>query len=406
MQPPASSCPICCETVSSWKTCIRPCCPQQNVCHSCMYQHMKSVFQEGLVGDGRKALLCPLGCGTRITDRDIRRTIQIQNFSIVRHLLGRILLTILNSMGYFTVFESFFPRRLKDPYSYHFTKLTLSSSEQDDLDMYERWNIALAMTKKQETERNENYIQCPAPDCDYMWIASSSHRNKKLVNEPDHHHQQQQQKGNKNKRRSHKSSKSSKTSEMVKTLSKWLTYSPPGLEKPTLLSKFWFDAEEIYYRDIVELVLQNPTIQRYPESKDGRRCICPKCHALFCGLCRRPWKNVQRGGGSGGSGGGLGLFFGQHKRISHDGDTCDSYTSKFEGNQDMNSSSFFAAQSINARMCPGCSMWVERISGCNHMTCRCGMEWCYVCETKWSQSHYSCVLRNNQQSNATWCVIS
>ncbi|KAI9658326.1 MAG: hypothetical protein M1821_002459 [Bathelium mastoideum] len=31
------------------------------------------------------------------------------------------------------------------------------------------------------------------------------------------------------------------------------------------------------------------------------------------------------------------------------------------------------------RRCPGCGEMVERDYGCNHMTCRCGSQWCYVC---------------------------
>ncbi|KAK0480573.1 hypothetical protein IW261DRAFT_1363865 [Armillaria novae-zelandiae] len=33
--------------------------------------------------------------------------------------------------------------------------------------------------------------------------------------------------------------------------------------------------------------------------------------------------------------------------------------------------------------CPGCSNLVELSSGCNHMTCRCGTQFCYHCNAKW-----------------------
>ncbi|KAK0220230.1 hypothetical protein IW262DRAFT_1316845 [Armillaria fumosa] len=33
--------------------------------------------------------------------------------------------------------------------------------------------------------------------------------------------------------------------------------------------------------------------------------------------------------------------------------------------------------------CPGCSNLVELSSGCNHMTCRCGTQFCYYCNAKW-----------------------
>ncbi|KAI1169743.1 hypothetical protein F4777DRAFT_592493 [Nemania sp. FL0916] len=35
------------------------------------------------------------------------------------------------------------------------------------------------------------------------------------------------------------------------------------------------------------------------------------------------------------------------------------------------------------RSCPGCKRVVEQISGCDHMTCKCGGEFCYVCGRVW-----------------------
>ncbi|KAI0108984.1 hypothetical protein GGR51DRAFT_513963 [Nemania sp. FL0031] len=35
------------------------------------------------------------------------------------------------------------------------------------------------------------------------------------------------------------------------------------------------------------------------------------------------------------------------------------------------------------RSCPRCNNMVEKRSGCNHMTCRCGGEFCYVCGGAW-----------------------
>lgn len=36
-----------------------------------------------------------------------------------------------------------------------------------------------------------------------------------------------------------------------------------------------------------------------------------------------------------------------------------------------------------ARICPGCRNGVQRNEGCNHMTCRCGVQFCYVCNARW-----------------------
>ncbi|EAW06656.1 uncharacterized protein ACLA_083510 [Aspergillus clavatus NRRL 1] len=37
------------------------------------------------------------------------------------------------------------------------------------------------------------------------------------------------------------------------------------------------------------------------------------------------------------------------------------------------------------RRCFQCRKVIELGVGCNHITCRCGAEFCYVCGTKWRQ---------------------
>ncbi|CAK9073067.1 unnamed protein product [Durusdinium trenchii] len=39
----------------------------------------------------------------------------------------------------------------------------------------------------------------------------------------------------------------------------------------------------------------------------------------------------------------------------------------------------------NAQHCPGCRGVVERNGGCNHMICRCGVHFCYVCGRLWQE---------------------
>lgn len=40
--------------------------------------------------------------------------------------------------------------------------------------------------------------------------------------------------------------------------------------------------------------------------------------------------------------------------------------------------------------CPQCGVCVERLSGCRHMVCRCGCEFCYDCGTRWVRGRYTC----------------
>ncbi|TDH68209.1 hypothetical protein CCR75_007891 [Bremia lactucae] len=40
-------------------------------------------------------------------------------------------------------------------------------------------------------------------------------------------------------------------------------------------------------------------------------------------------------------------------------------------------------QQNNGVQCPGCGMGVQRIAGCNHMTCLNGHEFCYTCGRQW-----------------------
>lgn len=41
------------------------------------------------------------------------------------------------------------------------------------------------------------------------------------------------------------------------------------------------------------------------------------------------------------------------------------------------------AERENFRRCYQCAYMVERNGGCNHMTCRCGSSFCYICGLRW-----------------------
>jgi hypothetical protein len=53
---------------------------------------------------------------------------------------------------------------------------------------------------------------------------------------------------------------------------------------------------------------------------------------------------------------------------------------------------------VNARKCPGCSAFIQRTGGCNHMTCGCGKHWCWECGRDWS-------LHNTKTGGFYFCSL-
>ncbi len=56
---------------------------------------------------------------------------------------------------------------------------------------------------------------------------------------------------------------------------------------------------------------------------------------------------------------------------------------------------------LNAKECPKCKSPIQKIYGCNHMTCgksSCKHQFCWICMSNWESSHYKCTL-NNPASN-------
>ena len=47
------------------------------------------------------------------------------------------------------------------------------------------------------------------------------------------------------------------------------------------------------------------------------------------------------------------------------------------------------AMGVKAQRCSRCKYWVEKNDGCNHMTCRCGYEFCYICGDKYRECEHT-----------------
>ena len=63
----------------------------------------------------------------------------------------------------------------------------------------------------------------------------------------------------------------------------------------------------------------------------------------------------------------------------HTGLTCLEYRNYTP--EDYKACRAFSKQKL--QRCMKCRLWVERTQGCNHIWCRCGFEFCYVCSKKW-----------------------
>ena len=75
--------------------------------------------------------------------------------------------------------------------------------------------------------------------------------------------------------------------------------------------------------------------------------ICPMCENAYCLRCHVPY---------------------------HEGRTCNQYK-----NDPMYDTAFLKLAKSIYTQCPSCNFWVEKTIGCDHVTCRCGTEFCYRC---------------------------
>ncbi|CAL5088332.1 unnamed protein product [Urochloa decumbens] len=91
---------------------------------------------------------------------------------------------------------------------------------------------------------------------------------------------------------------------------------------------------------------------------------CPHCCRMFCAQCKVPW---------------------------HDGVTCTEFQrlGKDErGREDLLLRK--VARESKWQRCPKCKMYVERVTGCVYIVCRCGHRFCYLCASPMSRGNHRC----------------
>ncbi|KAJ7048506.1 hypothetical protein C8F01DRAFT_1190188 [Mycena amicta] len=90
-----------------------------------------------------------------------------------------------------------------------------------------------------------------------------------------------------------------------------------------------------------------------PEETDDPKSVCPFCQLLMCVSCRVVW----------------------HRELS-----CEEYQALPPDERSPEDRLLMELAKANQwRRCPNCSSLVELVSGCNHMTCRCGTHFCFKC---------------------------
>ena len=94
---------------------------------------------------------------------------------------------------------------------------------------------------------------------------------------------------------------------------------------------------------------------------------CPLCKSSYCLQCKTEW---------------------------HKDKTCEEYQlEKKDKDNDIKFEEY--AKGSNFKQCPNCKRWVEKISGCNHITCPCGSHFCYSCGGLMDNNlFHSCTNRN------------
>ena len=87
-------------------------------------------------------------------------------------------------------------------------------------------------------------------------------------------------------------------------------------------------------------------------SDHNTKLECPECSQSTCGSCRRKFH--------------ANLMCSENATYTEE----DHAVCKYLGEQDW-------------KKCWKCRFWIEKNQGCNHMTCKCGNQFCYICGAAW-----------------------
>ncbi|CAI2369580.1 unnamed protein product [Moneuplotes crassus] len=122
---------------------------------------------------------------------------------------------------------------------------------------------------------------------------------------------------------------------------------------------------EIFLEQNCEIFNRCPTpdcefIFEWNASKEDSNFKCALCSKTYCIMCRVEW---------------------------HEGLSCRDYR-ELKGYPPEDRAFYKFIKGTRFKQCPQCKFWVEKSSGCNHMTCRCGYQFCYRCGGKYR--HCAC----------------
>ncbi|CAI8596847.1 unnamed protein product [Vicia faba] len=96
-------------------------------------------------------------------------------------------------------------------------------------------------------------------------------------------------------------------------------------------------------------------------------CECPSCHRLFCAQCKVPW---------------------------HVDMNCRKFQKSTRDEKQLDKKFLELAKRKKWQQCPKCSMHVQRKGGCEHISCRCGCNFCYGCGKDWIHGHICNIRRS------------